>query len=84
MMFLICVDLLLDDYGKPELEPSYYDYDILDDADKGKNTYDNLNCRLFFILFCVEEYFKKFNCLFISATKCWEQMKAQTKFCLDY
>ena len=47
MMWLICVDLLLDDYGKPELEPSYYDYDILDDADKGKNTYDNLNCRLF-------------------------------------
>ena len=31
------MNLPLDDYGKPELEPSYYDYDILDDADKGKN-----------------------------------------------
>ena len=36
MLCVICLDLLLDDYGKPELEPSYYDYDILDDADKGK------------------------------------------------
>ena len=49
------MDLLLDDYGKPELEPSYYDYDILDDADKGKNTYDNLNCRLFYNFIFYEE-----------------------------
>ena len=37
--------LPLDDYRNPELEPSYYDYDILDDADKGKNVYNDFNFR---------------------------------------
>ena len=40
--------LPLDDYRNPELEPSYYDYDILDDADKGNNVYNDFKFRPFF------------------------------------
>ena len=62
MICLICVDLLLDDYGKPELEPSYYDYDVLDDADKGKNIYNDLNLLRFFkiqfIILCRKTFLK--------------------------
>ena len=60
MICLICVDLLLDDYGKPELEPSYYDYDVLDDADKGKNIYNDLNLLRFFkiLSFYVKTFLK--------------------------
>ena len=83
------MDLLLDDYGKSELEPSYYDYDVLDDADKGKNIYNDLNLLRFFQIlnssFYVEKnIFKTFDCLLTSAIKCWVQMRTQTKFCLDY
>ena len=79
------MDLLLDDYGKPELEPSYYDYDVLDDADKGKNIYNDLNLLRFFkIILYRRNIFKTFDCLLTSAIKCWAQMRTQTKFCLDY